>query len=152
MSELQEQGMPRGQAGPASATGLTMKNSASETGSSERMLDNANRTTDFLKSIAHAGRLMILCRLAEGPATVSQLEELLHMSQSSVSKQLARLREENLVDARRQGRSIYYSLTDEKARRIVGTLYELFCDIPAADPGNSPIPDAAHSNEQTVRD
>ncbi|HHS82623.1 MAG TPA: transcriptional regulator [Devosia sp.] len=116
------------------------------------MLDNANRTTDFLKSIAHAGRLMILCRLAEGPATVSQLEKLLNMSQSSVSKQLARLREEELVDARRQGRSIYYSLADEKARRIVGTLYELFCDVPVAAPEKSSLPDGARGNEQAVRD
>ena len=100
---------------------------------SQQMLENAQRTTDFLKSLAHTGRLMILCRLAEGPATVSELEELLEMNQSSVSKQLARLREEKIVDARRDGRSIFYSLSDQKARQIVGTLYELFCDPPADD-------------------
>ena len=101
-------------------------------GQSEQMLANANRTTDFLKSLAHSGRLMILCRLAEGSATVGQLEDLLNMSQSSVSKQLARLRDEKLVNTTRKGRSIYYSLADEKARRVVGTLYDLFCEPPAA--------------------
>ncbi len=100
---------------------------------SKQMLINANRTTEFLKSLAHAGRLMILCRLAEGSATVGQLEELLDMSQSSVSKQLARLREEKIVETTRKGRSIYYSLKDEKARRVVGTLYDLFCDPPEKD-------------------
>jgi len=95
---------------------------------SSQMLENAQKTTDFLKSLAHTGRLMILCRLAEGPATVSELEEMLGMNQSSVSKQLARLRDDNMVDARRDGRSIFYSLSNDKARQIVGTLYDMFCD------------------------
>ncbi|HHB82451.1 MAG TPA: transcriptional regulator, partial [Devosia sp.] len=97
-------------------------------GQSRQMLNNANRTTEFLKSLAHAGRLMILCRLAESSATVGQLEKMLDMSQSSVSKQLARLREEKIVETTRKGRSIYYSLADDKARRVVSTLYELFCE------------------------
>ncbi len=94
---------------------------------SQDMLENAQRTTDFLKSIAHTGRLMILCRLAEGPASVSELEEMLTMRQSSVSKQLARLRQDGMVDFRRDGRSIYYELSDERARQIVDKLYDLFC-------------------------
>ncbi len=94
---------------------------------SQDMLENAQRTTDFLKSIAHTGRLMILCRLAEGPASVSELEQMLTMRQSSVSKQLARLRQDGLVDFQRDGRSIYYELSDERARQIVDKLYDLFC-------------------------
>ena len=97
---------------------------------SAQMFENAQRTTEFLKSIAHAGRLMILCRLAEGPATVGQLEELLEISQSSVSKQLSRLRDQNFVAATRKGRSIYYSLSDERARTLVTTLYQMFCNTP----------------------
>lgn len=92
------------------------------------MLKNAQLTTDFLKSIAHAGRLMILCRLSEGPASVAELEETLTVPQTSVSKQLARLRQEGLVSAQRQGRSIIYTLSDERARTIVETLYKLFCE------------------------
>ena len=95
---------------------------------SGKMLKNAQLTTDFLKSIAHAGRLMILCRLAEGPASVAELEETLTVPQTSVSKQLARLRQENLVSFERQGRSIIYTLSDERARQLVGTLYEIFCE------------------------
>lgn len=94
----------------------------------DEMLENAARTTEFLKSLAHTARLVILCRLSEGPATVSQLEEMLNMRQASVSQQLARLRREGLVEATRDGRVINYSLTDERARKVVGLLYELFCD------------------------
>lgn len=92
------------------------------------MRENAQQTTEFLKSLAHTARLVILCRLTEGPATVTQLEEMLGMRQASVSQQLARLRREGLVDAKRDGRAISYSLTDDRARKIVTMLYDLFCE------------------------
>ena len=92
-----------------------------------QMLESARLTTDFLKSLAHEGRLVILCRLGEGPATVGELEELLGIRQAAVSQQLARLRMEGLVAPVRDGRSIRYSIADEKARRVVRLLYDLFC-------------------------
>lgn len=95
---------------------------------SGKMLENAQSTSDFLKSIAHSGRLMILCRLSEGPASVAELEETLTVPQTSVSKQLARLSQENLVSFERHGRSIVYSLSDERARKIVTTLCGMFCN------------------------
>ncbi len=76
---------------------------------SEVNLDT-DQTSLFLKAIAHEGRLSILCRLAEGEASVSDLEELLNARQAAVSQQLARLRQEGLVNTRRQGKAIYYSL------------------------------------------
>lgn len=91
------------------------------------MRESARITTDFLKSLAHEGRLVILCRLAESPATVGELEELLGIRQSAVSQQLARLRLEGLVAAERDGRSIRYSITDERTKRIVSLLYDVFC-------------------------
>ncbi|MBI4924170.1 MAG: helix-turn-helix transcriptional regulator [Devosia nanyangense] len=92
------------------------------------MLANARRTTDFLKSLAHEGRLVILCRLSEGPATVTELEQVLGARQSSVSQQLARLRSEGLVDYERDGRILRYSIADDRARKVVAMLYDLFCD------------------------
>ena len=94
---------------------------------SGEMLENAQRTTDFLKSLSHPARLVILCRLAEGSASVGELEDFLQLPQSAVSKQLARLREDGLVDCTRDGRAITYSLLDEKARVIISTLYQEFC-------------------------
>ena len=72
----------------------------------DEMVDSAREATDFLKSIAHEGRLMILCRLAEGECAVTDLEELLSARQAAVSQQLARLRLEGIVDARREGKSV----------------------------------------------
>lgn len=92
-----------------------------------QMLESARLTTDFLKSLAHEGRLVMLCRLAESPATVGELEEFMGMRQSAVSQQLSRLRMEGLVAAERDGRSIRYSIADERAKRVVRLLADLFC-------------------------
>ena len=94
-----------------------------------RMMENAEQTTAFLKSLANPVRLILLCRLSEGDARVNQLEDALGVPQSQVSKQLARLREEGLVKATRDGRSVVYALADERARRIVSVLYEEFCFV-----------------------
>ena len=91
------------------------------------MNKNACKTTKFLKSMAHEGRLMILCKLSEAPASVSQLEEFLGLQQSEVSKQLARLRKEKLVKTKRKGRSIIYDISDVRAKILIDTLYDLFC-------------------------
>jgi DNA-binding transcriptional ArsR family regulator len=91
------------------------------------MADSAQAATDFLKAIAHEGRLMILCRLAEGECAVTELEELLAARQPAVSQQLARLRLENIVGTRRDGKSVYYFLADDRMKRIIPLLYDMFC-------------------------
>lgn len=93
----------------------------------DEMADSATQATDFLKAIAHEGRLMILCRLAEGECSVTEFEELLSARQAAVSQQLARLRLEGIVGTRRDGKSVYYFLADERVKRIIPVLYELFC-------------------------
>jgi DNA-binding transcriptional ArsR family regulator len=93
----------------------------------DRMMDNATTATNYLKAISHEGRLMILCHLATGEKSVTELEELLSARQAAVSQQLGRLRLEGLVNPRRDGKTIYYSLADERSRRIIGLVYELFC-------------------------
>lgn len=93
----------------------------------DEMMENATIATNYLKAISHEGRLMILCHLATGEKSVTELERLLSARQAAVSQQLGRLRLEGLVRPRREGKTIYYSLTDDKSRRIIGLVYELFC-------------------------
>ncbi len=88
---------------------------------------NAKRAADFLKALGHEGRLMILCHLASGERSVTELERLLSQRQAAVSQQLARLRLERLVVSRRDGKTIYYSLADGRARQMIETIHELFC-------------------------
>jgi DNA-binding transcriptional ArsR family regulator len=89
--------------------------------------EKAKRATNFLKALAHESRLLILCILAEGEKSVTELERILALRQPTVSQQLARLRTDGLVAARRDGKTIYYSLASEEARVIIGAVYEVFC-------------------------
>lgn len=93
----------------------------------DRMAENAKRASEFLKALAHESRLMILCILAEGEKSVSELEEILSLRQPTVSQQLARLRGDGLVATRRDGKTIYYSLASEEARVVIGAVYDVFC-------------------------
>ncbi|MGE0844810.1 MAG: ArsR/SmtB family transcription factor [Flavobacteriaceae bacterium] len=93
----------------------------------EKLLEQARKASDLMKALSHECRLLILCLLSEGEKSVSELEEILSMPQAAVSQQLARLRFDNLVTARRDGRMIYYSISDSEVTSIVETLYELFC-------------------------
>ncbi|MDA7421674.1 metalloregulator ArsR/SmtB family transcription factor [Tritonibacter multivorans] len=93
----------------------------------DRMMENAQRASNFLKAISHEGRLMILCHLASGEKSVTELEELLSARQAAVSQQLSRLRLEGLVTPRRDGKAIYYRLTDDRPKQIMEVVYDLFC-------------------------
>ena len=93
----------------------------------ERMADHAREASELLKALAHEGRLMILCDLLHGEKSVGELEALLSRRQASVSQQLARLRLEGLVSTRRNGRTIYYAIANDRVRSIIGALYDSFC-------------------------
>ncbi|WP_037294543.1 ArsR/SmtB family transcription factor [Roseobacter sp. CCS2] len=82
---------------------------------------------DLLKSLSNAGRLRILCALVPGDLTVRELETALGASQSYVSGQLLRLRNEGLVACERNGRSMRYRLSDPRVRPLLERIYELFC-------------------------
>ncbi len=92
------------------------------------MAENAKQATDFMKAMAHESRLMILCYLSSGEKSVMELEELLALRQPTVSQQLARLRLERLITARRDGKTIYYSIADDRALKMMEVVYGMFCD------------------------
>ncbi len=93
----------------------------------KQMLRNARQASDFLKALAHETRLLLLCLLAEGERSVTELEELLSLRQPTVSQQLARLRLDGLVVTRRDGKTIYYRIADERLHRVIAVIYDIFC-------------------------
>jgi DNA-binding transcriptional ArsR family regulator len=90
------------------------------------MLHNAKVTSDFLKALSHETRLLLLCILAEGERSVTDLENALSIRQPTISQQLGRLRLDGLVKARRDGKTIYYSIADDDIKRMIVLLYEVF--------------------------
>ncbi len=87
----------------------------------------AGEAAEVLKALSNPGRLRILCALVPGDLTVGELEQALGASQSYVSGQLLRLRNEGLVTCERDGRSMRYRLDDPRVRPLLERVYELFC-------------------------
>jgi DNA-binding transcriptional ArsR family regulator len=82
----------------------------------------------LMKVLANSDRLLILCQLIKGERRVGELEELLGIVQPTLSQQLSVLRDEELVSARREGKSIYYALTSSKALAVIEVLHKQFCN------------------------
>ena len=93
----------------------------------ETMIDNAQKASEFLKALSHEARLVILCLLLEGEKSVTEIEQMLSLRQPAGSQQLARLRADNLVETRRDGKNIYYMLARPEVREIIAALHAAFC-------------------------
>ena len=76
--------------------------------------------------LASEQRLILLCRLAEGECPVGELAAYAGLAQSAASQHLAKLRAEGVVKPRREGQTIYYSLSDPAAVRVIDTLCEIY--------------------------
>ncbi len=93
----------------------------------EELQIRAGAAEKLLKAMASRPRLMILCELAEGERTVTELSEAVGLSMSAMSQHLARLRGDALVATRRESQTIYYSLDNDGAATLLDTLYQVFC-------------------------
>jgi DNA-binding transcriptional ArsR family regulator len=70
---------------------------------------------------------MVLCELKMGEKSVSELANRVGVSQSPLSQHLARMRYEDVVETRRDGQTVYYSLKEGEASLLIESLYEIFC-------------------------
>ena len=89
---------------------------------------NASEAVSLLKGLANESRLMIMCVLSEGEVSVGQLNQRIKLSQSALSQHLAVLREQGLVQTRRESQTIYYSLAESAALNIIELLHDVYCE------------------------
>lgn len=87
----------------------------------------ASRAVGALKLLANEDRLLLLCQLSHGERCVSELEAQLDIRQPTLSQQLGVLRSEGVVTTRRQGKHIFYSVSDPALLEILALLYRLHC-------------------------
>ena len=93
----------------------------------QELQDSAQNAAQLLGSLANEKRLMLLCQLVEGERSVGDLAETLGLNQSNVSQQLAILRKDGLVQKRRDGQTIFYSLKGEEAQMGIEVLHKIYC-------------------------
>ncbi|GBR51471.1 putative transcriptional regulator [Neokomagataea thailandica NBRC 106555] len=95
------------------------------------MMDNLKQRAEYvariLKMLAHAERLQIACALAEQEYSVAQLETKLGIHQPALSRHLTILKKEETLSSRREGKNVFYTLTDEKTGKLVKNLYNIYC-------------------------
>lgn len=88
----------------------------------------AAEAVSVLKSIAHEGRLLVLCYLSEaGEMSVGDLAERVGLSQSALSQHLAKLRSEGLVATRKQAQTVFYRIGQPKVLTLLSVLHDLYC-------------------------
>ena len=92
----------------------------------EMLCERATEVATFLKVVANEQRLLLLCRLRDGEASVGELVGLCGLSQSSVSQHLARMREAGLVQTRRENTTIFYRIVDARVQALMLFLCERF--------------------------
>lgn len=88
---------------------------------------HAEQAAALLRALANPHRLMILCSLVDGEHTVGNLNDRIPLSQSALSQHLARLREEGLVDTRRESQAIHYRIADPMVLELIAPLHRRYC-------------------------
>jgi DNA-binding transcriptional ArsR family regulator len=94
----------------------------------DAMQRNATDAVNLLKGLANESRLMIMCVLSEGEVSVGELNQRIKLSQSALSQHLAVLRDQDLVQTRRESQTIYYRLADTAAMSIIELLHDVYCE------------------------
>ena len=94
----------------------------------ELFREQAGRAVGLLKALSNENRLLVMCYLAEaGEMSVGDLSDKLGLSQSALSQHLGKLRDEGLVETRRQSQTIHYRVADPNAVQLLTLLHDLFC-------------------------
>lgn len=94
----------------------------------DTMRESAEAACALLKALSNPDRLLLLCELSQGERNVGELEAAIGIAQPTLSQQLAVLRDAELVQTRRDGKSIYYRIASEQALAVMQVLYEQFCE------------------------
>lgn len=93
----------------------------------ERLQAAAGKAGALLKVLSNPDRLLLLCQMTEGEFSVSSLEARTGLRQPTLSQQLTVLRNEGMVNTRREGRQILYSIASNEALAVLQVLYQLYC-------------------------
>lgn len=87
----------------------------------------AEKASKLLKVLCNNNRLILLCQMTQGERSVSELEAITSIQQPTLSQQLTVLRLEELVNTRREGKQIFYSIASDEALAVLQVLYQLYC-------------------------
>lgn len=96
-------------------------------GVTKAILKQCDIVSQVLKSLSHPVRLKILCQLIEKERSVNELTEFCGISQSAMSQFLGRMKDEGILDSRREHNFVYYSVADAKLVQLLQAIKEIYC-------------------------
>ena len=120
----------------------------------DQLKAKAPEAAAFLRHLANPGRLILLCHIAQGERSVTDIQHDLGFKQPALSQQLADLRRSGLVQTRRESRTIYYAIKDGRAAAVMAMLQQIFCgaaERPAQPAAEPPAPGATGDVAQFAR-
>lgn len=106
----------------------------------EQMKAKAPEVSELLRLMATPSRLLLLCQLSQGEASVGELEQAVGIRQPALSQHLADLRQHKLVSTRRQSRSIFYRIADPRVQQLLAAMHAVFCADFCAEGPSTPKP------------
>jgi ArsR family transcriptional regulator len=112
---------------PPSPLHLTFKDYKFKNMNVKEMIPASGKAAELLRSLSHPQRLLVLCALGQEEKSVAELREELDIEQVPMSQQLMRLRADGLVEARREGTTVFYRITRPEVLTVVEALHSAFC-------------------------
>lgn len=103
---------------------MTKRNAALDP---ERLRAKADQIAAALKVLANPDRMLLLCQLSQREMCVGELESELDIHQPTLSQQLGVLRNEAAVATRKEGKNVFYSVSDPVLMEILTALYRTYC-------------------------
>lgn len=98
--------------------------------SADLLVAQATEAASVLRAIAHEGRLRVLCYLAvDGELSAGELTRRVGLSQSALSQHLAKLRDQGMVETRKDAQTVFYRVADQRIERLLKSLQEIFCTV-----------------------
>lgn len=98
-----------------------------KTEKTEKFIEKCDEVAGVLKYLSHPQRLILLCKMAEAPKTVGELQEACGLSQSLTSQFLAKMKAEGLIASEKEGKFVTYRITDERVLKVMTALQKVFC-------------------------
>jgi len=95
------------------------------------------RASDVFQALSHPLRLSICFELSTSEQSVSQLCDSLRQPQHSISQHLALLRKQNVVNARKQSRQVFYQISDPQVQKVLNCIKS---ELVAAEPNGANAP------------
>ncbi|RTL50646.1 MAG: ArsR family transcriptional regulator [Bradyrhizobiaceae bacterium] len=110
-------------------TSTVAKSRANKLTPDQLLAKQAEEVSRLLNVLANENRLLIVCHLMmKNEMKVGELVDALSLSQSALSQHLTKLRDEGLVEFRRESQTLYYRIADSRVTKLVKVLKKLYCD------------------------